>query len=367
MCAMDLHTVDAAGDASADEAVPEVEAGLPRPESEADREKQRLVERLKSAANPASDRDKLRERMGKLEPGHPSYPWDENGKPKPAETRPPDLERPEPPLSDADYAAHLREVTKVLDEVAAADPPIGTLHTVDRKGQIWTPERNKIHGEIVAEAYKQAGDVPCEHSAIIAGGLGGAGKTTVLENYAGIDLSKYLMINPDSFKERLAERGLVAKFPGLSPMEATTFYHEESSAIARRLALRAMADGKNVIWDITMSSKESTAERIDQLRAANYERIDGIFVDIPVETSVTRSEARHRRGHDEYLAGQGLGGRYVPPELICGKADTDFGTVNRKTFEALKDNFTDWAVYDNSQDGRPPTLIDRKNPDLDSS
>ena len=39
----------------------------------------------------------------------------------------------------------------------------------------------------------------------MAGGLGGAGKSTVLEKYAGIDRSKYLTINPDDIKEEMAE------------------------------------------------------------------------------------------------------------------------------------------------------------------
>jgi predicted ABC-type ATPase len=329
------------------------------PESLAQRDRQRWVDRLANLENPATARDALKARMHRLEPGHPSSPWNSDGTPRPPVPRLSDLDHPKPPLSDAEYSKHLRDVRQVLDG-AAAKPPLWTEHTVDGKGEVWTPERNRIHGEIVAEAYKNSGDVPPRREAIIAGGLGGAGKTTVLEKYAGVDLSRYVVINPDNFKKELAERGLVAELPGLSPMESTTFYHEESSDIARRLAMRAIADGKNIIWDITMSSEESTLERIQQLRAAGYERIDGLFVDIPVETSVARSEARHRRGHDQYLSGNGLGGRYLPSELIREKANIEFGTVNREVFEKVKGHFNNWAIYDNSIDGQPPTLIDSK-------
>ena len=120
-----------------------------------------------------------------------------------------------------------------------------------------------------------------------------------------------------------------------------------------------MADGKNVIWDITLSSERST-HRVDELRAAGYEHIAGIFVDIPIETSIARTEDRHRRSHDSYLAGEGLGGRHVPPEVIRRQSDEDFGTKNRRTFEMMKDRLDDWVIYDNSTDGRPPILIDRK-------
>ena len=60
---------------------------------------------------------------------------------------------------------------------------------------------------------------------------------------------------------------------GLTPMEASDLAHEESSHIAKRLANRAQADGKNVIWDITMAKTGSIAERVESLRAADTPRL----------------------------------------------------------------------------------------------
>jgi predicted kinase len=190
----------------------------------------------------------------------------------------------------------------------------------------------------------------------MAGGLGGAGKTTVLESYAGIDRSQYLTINPDEIKEEMADRGLIPPVEGLSPMEASDLVHEESSYIAKRLARRAMDDGKNVIWDITMASKDSTEERLAALDHAGYVTT-GVFVDIPVEVSVQRADARHRDGHEKYRNGRGLGGRYVPPEVILTQADPDLGSKNRRTFESIKARLDNWVMYDNSVDGRAPVLL----------
>jgi predicted ABC-type ATPase len=353
----------AAGAGGADqrrEQVTEVKPGLPRPpESAADRERQRWVERLERAANPGSDRDKLRERMYKIEPGHPSSPWDENGEPRPAETRPSDLERPEAPLSDADYAAHVSEVVKCLDEALSAGLTTDKLYTIDPDRGIWTEDRADFHNEIIESAYSAAASVPCEHKAIIAGGLGGAGKTTLLDQQAGIDLSAYLMINPDTFKEELARRGLTPKIAGLSPMETSALAHEESSYLARQLALRALADGKNIIWDITMSSAASTGNRISELRSQNYQQIEGVFVDIPIETSISRTGDRHRHGHDRFLAGNGYGGRYIPADVIRSQADPDYGSINRRAFETLKTEFNSWIIYDNSVRGRPAAVVER--------
>ena len=108
-----------------------------------------------------------------------------------------------------------------------------------------------------------------------------------------------------------------------------------------------------------MSSREKTDERIDQLRSAGYSHIGGIFVDVTVETAVIRVAARHREGHDDYRAGKGFGGRFVPAEVIERQADPDWGSVNRKNFEAVKQRFDTWARYENSGDA--PVLAEANN------
>jgi predicted kinase len=191
----------------------------------------------------------------------------------------------------------------------------------------------------------------------MAGGLGGAGKSTVLADQADVERSQYLTINPDDIKEHMAERGLVPEVEGLSPMETSDLVHEETSLIAKRLAARALSDGKNVIWDITMASQTSAQGRIDDLKEAGY-TIKGIFVDIPVETSVRRAESRHRHGHEDYRYGTGHGGRYVPSNVIRENTDERWGSVNRRTFEEVKHEFDGgWALFDNGVDGRDPRLV----------
>ena len=190
----------------------------------------------------------------------------------------------------------------------------------------------------------------------MAGGLGGAGKSTVLDQHAEVERARYLTINPDGIKEVMARRGLIPELGDISPMEASDLVHEESSHIAKLLAGRAMKDGKNIIWDITMSSAPSTEQRLTDLDRAGY-AVTGIFVDIGIDVAVRRADARHRQGHEDYRAGAGFGGRYVPPEVIEAQADPEWGCVNRRTFEQVKQRFTDWAVYDNSVTGRDPELM----------
>lgn len=348
-----------------DQAGPERAVPLPR----AVVERQRWAERLEKAENPVSSRAELRDRLSGFEPGHPSSPWDERGELRPPAPRLADLELADPPLSDAAYAAHVTDVVKGLDKARAAGLTTEHRYTVNPDLDIWVDSRAAIHDEIIEAVYADAAHVPCERMAVIAGGLGGAGKTTLLDQHPNINRSDYLAINPDSFKEELAKRGMVPEIPGFSPMEASSLAHEESSYLARQLSLKAMADGKNILWDITMSSPASTARRIDELRSSDYGQIHGVFVDIPIETSVDRMGERHRRGHDKFLGGQDLGGRYVPPEVIRSQADAQFGSANRRTFEELKGQFDSWDMYDNSVKGRAATLMEsssrQRMPDAD--
>lgn len=310
------------------------------------------------APRPGKD---LQQRLGRLPEWHPSSPeWDQR---KPPELPPgaddgwpddgPRL-RPEP-LTDAEHADRVQHIRAQLAD--ARDRGLATDERfIDPADNRWTIERQVIHRQLADSLYASAAEVPCERKAIMVGGLGGAGKSSVLEEHAGIDRSRYLTVNPDDIKEEMARRGLVPELEGLSPMEASDLVHAESSHVAKRLARRAMDDGKNVIWDITMSKTSTTGQRLDDLERAGYST-RGIFVDISVGEAVRRADARHRSGHEDFRAGIGFGGRYVPPEVIEAQADPDWGSRNRRVFEQAKTRFTEWAVYDNSVTGRDPELI----------
>jgi predicted kinase len=322
---------------------------------------------LKSLPERSGDRDELRQRLERLPPGHPSSPVETDGTPRPPEPglrcrdspdAPIPRESDRRPLTDAEHAEHVSEVRALLDKARADGLATDRQHTIDPDDEQWTDDRVLMQDAIITDLYTAAGDVPCDRQAILAGGLPGAGKTTVLEQYAGIDRSSFLTINPDEIKEAMAQRGMIPEVAGLSPMEASDLVHEESSYIAKQLALRATGDGKNIIWDITMSSRKSTENRIGDLRTAGYTRVEGIFVDIPIEVAIQRSDARHREGHDDYNAGHGQGGRFVPAEVIAAQADPDWGSRNRETFEQIKPHLDAWLHCDNSVDGRRPLLVD---------
>ncbi len=263
------------------------------------------------------------------------------------------------PHTEQERAEHIADVFARLDKADNEGFSSDELHTIDPKGEIWSSERTVLHQALLDEIYSGAADVPCDHEAIIAGGLSGAGKTTVLANHPEIDRSKYLTINPDSLKEEMARHGMIPEVEGLSPMEASELVHEESSYLARQLAIRAQADGKNLIWDITMSDQTKTEQRIADLREAGYTKVDALFVQIPIETSLRRTELRYWEDQDKWFSGEGFGGRLIPPEVILHQTDKEWGSGNRKTFEGIKAIVNDWEIKDNSVDGCSATLVDR--------
>jgi predicted kinase len=256
-----------------------------------------------------------------------------------------------------EWAEHKYEVREELESARASGLTSDRLHTIDPEGQVWSEERGQLHDSLLDELYARSNSVPCENKAIIAGGLPGAGKTTVLGGHAGIDRSQYLTINPDDIKVELADRGLIPEIEGLSPLETSDLVHEEASYLAKRLADRARFDGKNIVWDITMSSYSSAERRINDLRSDGYTAIAGLFVDIPIDVSASRADSRHREDEEAYRAGTGLGGRFIPADVIASQFDETWGSKNRKTFEELKRRFDDWTIYDNSIDGGRATII----------
>jgi hypothetical protein len=132
---------------------------------------------------------------------------------------------------------------------------------------------------------------------------------------AGVDRSRYFTISIDAILRQMAARGLIPVVKGLTPMDVADLAHTEAQFLAKRAGLRAMTDGRNLIWDISMASLPATQALLGTLQLAGY-RTEGLFADLTVEESVRRADAAHRRGHDEYLAGHGFGGRFIPPEAI---------------------------------------------------
>ncbi|BDV24776.1 MULTISPECIES: zeta toxin family protein [Corynebacterium] len=83
-------------------------------------------------------------------------------------------------------------------------------------------------------------------------------------------------------------------------MEAAGLIHAESGDIADVVTKMALADGKNVIFDITMTTSGSVTGRIKKAKAHGYDEFTGVYVDVPLEVSLKSAQERYIRGAQEY-------------------------------------------------------------------
>ena len=179
---------------------------------------------------------------------------------------------------------------------------------------IWTGERNRPQGRLVAEMYQAAAGVACDRSAVIAGGLPGADKAAALEA-AAVDRSQYLTVSIDAILDRMAAAGLIPEADGLSPLERAGLVHAEAQYLAKRVGLRALMDGRNLILDISLASWRAAEAWTYALRFADY-AVTAVFADISIDEAVRRSGEAHHRGEEAFRRGHGHGGRRIPAAAI---------------------------------------------------
>jgi hypothetical protein len=149
---------------------------------------------------------------------------------------------------------------------------------------------------------------------VFAGGLRGAGKAAALAA-VGVDESGYLAVSIDRVLGEMARRSLIPVAAGLSPLEGADLVHTEAQHIAKRLTARAVADGRNLLLDVTMASEPSVRSWLVNLGLACY-AVQVVITPFGGEDAARWAEAEQRRGQQEYDAGRGDGGRYVPREAI---------------------------------------------------
>ena len=79
--------------------------------------------------------------------------------------------------------------------------------------------------------YRAAAGVPCERSAVIAGGLPGADKAAALDR-SGVDRSRYLTVSIDAVLDEMAGAGLIPRDNGRSPLTRAGQVHAEAQHLA---------------------------------------------------------------------------------------------------------------------------------------
>lgn len=281
------------------------------------------------------------------------------------------------PMTDDEYARHLKHVEEelALAEKMKMPDTQQQFDMIDGKENIYSEARSKIHDQIIADYMDSIKDVPRDHKGIIMAGLGGAGKSSSLAKNAqspdsvagrmGIKFASYdadgngvgdpinfAVLNPDNLKEQFARLKMIPKVDHLSPMESSTFAHEETSWLSKTIAAKVVAKGYNAIWDITMEGQKAGTKKGDEMKDKGYS-LSCVLVDVPVQQSLDSAAFRHRKGQDNWNKGQGQGGRYVPSFKQKGSTDPEgkYQSINANAAYTLAQNgyFDKFIAIDNKQ------------------
>ena len=148
---------------------------------------------------------------------------------------------------------------------------------------------------------------------------------------------------------------MVPQVAGCHPMEASDLVHEESSYVARQLALRAQAEGKNVIWDITMSSRTSTERRIDELRSSGYRASRASSSTSRWRPASSGPMPGTGRAKTSYRAGEGQAGGSAR-RVIRGAGRPGVGQPEPEDVRGSQGQLDGWSLYDNSVNGGGPSF-----------
>lgn len=184
-----------------------------------------------------------------------------------------------------------------------------------------TPERAKLHRDILEQFYDKQGRGDRGQRSIMLAGPPGAGKGTIRARITQETGQRFVIADPDEFKELLIEdaarRGWLdelipdeAREAGftLAPMELSALVHEESSHLARRVRTAAINRGANVVVDSVMARESAALQNARDLEQHGY-AIEVVSVQVPQELSQARILQRWATD-----SATPLGGRWVPSE-----------------------------------------------------
>lgn len=126
----------------------------------------------------------------------------------------------------------------------------------------------------------------------MTGGAPANGKSTFLDSRSSKIPKKILNVNSDLIKEKLPEYELLT---GKKDPRAAAFVHEESSALSKRIAAKAIKDGRPMLLDtVGDGSIDSMAKKVSGFRK-NGHRISADYVTLDTDLSVKLAEARARK------------------------------------------------------------------------
>lgn len=181
-----------------------------------------------------------------------------------------------------------------VDEINSGKTNSLAAH-MDKNGNL-TPEREAVHKQIIDDLLEGKVPVAGQATMTMLGGGPASGKSSVMNPDTSKDKNA-VTVDPDAIKAMLPGYAEMAK----QSSNAASFYHEESSALAKRFSEVAYKENYNVIYDGTADgSVNSVMKKVNGAKANGY-RVEMKYVSIDTEEAVRRNQKRY---DDAVAAGQ---------------------------------------------------------------
>ncbi len=224
--------------------------------------------------------------------------------------------------------------------------PNSLSNYLDANGNL-SPERAALHKQIIDNYL--AGKTPEEKMAIMTmmGGGPASGKSSVIKSglYQLPNPAHSVTVDPDEIKQYLPGYLRMSK----TSDKAASFYHEESSMLAKQLANTCFTENFNVTYDGTGDgSINSVLKKLNGAKEHGYQ-VNGMYVTVDIDEALKRNQSRY-----DHAVAKGESPRLVPDEYVidCHKK------VTRISME-VSDQFDNIELYDNNGKSGETKLIGR--------
>jgi len=212
---------------------------------------------------------------------------------------------------------------------------------VDKQGNtIYTPQRLKLHNEILEDTLKGATPVDRPEVIVLGGGPASgktAAKTASQKRFKG----NAAAVDTDEIRTKLPEYAELLK---KKSVHAAAITHEEASELGKRIFKEGQRRKLNMIADGTGdTSYEAISKKVAGYRANGATKVFGNYVSIDTDEAMKRMTGRAKKT-----------GRWVPEEVLRSTHESVSQIVPRAIKDDLFDSFTLW---DNNAEGKAAEVV----------
>jgi predicted ABC-type ATPase len=228
-------------------------------------------------------------------------------------------------------------------EYPAANPSGADSHDRHQLNGQWTPQRQKLHAEIINKIRGHVAPAPPgEKSYLMLGGGPASGKSSIIHQGLVTLPEHHVLLDSDAIKGELPE---YKSLLGDKDERAANYAHEESSHIAKTATKQTLESGQHCVLDGTGdSSYEAVEKKVAQARKAGY-KVNAEYVTCSTEEAVKRNIERAKKT-----------GR-LPPENMLRSVHRGVSEILPKAVEkGLFDNVRLWDM-ENQTDGKPALVM----------